>query len=84
MALHDGSNSEGRPYWLIHEPGKTHGFGTIETVGDSLDPVDAIRRYKASLDPVETKLLSGVQMEADLVSLRYDNAGNPIFVTYEI
>lgn len=70
------TTTPGEPYWLIREPGKTVGFGTVEFDGDT-DPEAALARYWATLEPVMREFLFGLEAEAELVTLTYIN-GDPV------
>jgi hypothetical protein len=73
------TTTPGEPYWLIREPGKTVGFGTVEFDGDT-DPEAAIARFWQKMeqdDPKMREYLFAVQAEAELVTLTYIN-GDPV------
>ena len=48
------------PYWLIHEPGKKSGVGTVQ-FADSIE--DAIRQWRADTDPKMIELFDLYQTE---------------------
>ena len=48
------TNTEG-PYWLIREPGRDHGFGTLEFDGDT-DPATALARFWQKMGDDDAKM----------------------------
>lgn len=75
---HTGESTE--PYWLIREPGRKHGFGTVPFNGDT-DPQAALTRYWETLEPVMRDFMHSLEHDpgvtATLVTLAYVN-GQPI------
>lgn len=64
------------PYWLIREPGKKHGFGSVP-LDSAITSDAAVDAYMASIDPGMARMLRDTPMTATLVVLRYDEDGNP-------
>lgn len=72
------AQKEGVPYWLIREPGKTHGFGTVAFNGDR-NADRAVLRFMDEQREDMRALLSTTEMEAVLVTIHYDDVdGLPI------
>lgn len=66
----------GEPYWLIREPGRTAGFGTVDFNGDR-NAGRAVLRFMDEQDEAHRALLSDTEMEAVLVTLTYVD-GQPV------
>lgn len=64
------------PYWLIREPGKTVGCGTVE-FDTALNSEQAIAEFR---DTYEAKILipADFPLEAVLVTLTYTDDGQPV------
>ena len=55
------------PYWIIREPGKQIGFGTVEFNGDT-DPGRALVRYWESLPNSMRAYMAGLENDPDVTA----------------
>jgi hypothetical protein len=70
------AQKEGEPYWLIREPGKSAGFGTVGFNGDR-NADRAVLRFMDEQEEAMRALLSTTEMEAVLVTISYKD-GQPV------
>lgn len=64
------------PYWLIREPGKTSGIGTVAFDEATRSDV-AVYVFRQNQDEYTRLMLSDTDLEAVLVTLTY-NDGQPV------
>jgi hypothetical protein len=62
--------STGTPYWLIREPGKQHGCGSVD-LDAAITSEAAVASFRDSLEPTMRGWLASVELEAELVVLTY-------------
>lgn len=63
------------PYWLVREPGKAHGIGTVQ-LDEAITSAKALEVFRAR--PEVAMLITATHpLEAVLVTLRYE-AGQPV------
>ena len=61
--------SRAYPYWLIHEPGKTHGFGVVDFF-PATNAQAAIDEWRKATDPTLLELFDfhGTEVAARLIT----------------
>jgi hypothetical protein len=58
-----------QPYWLIHEPGKVHGFAIVD-LDSAISEEAAIDEWRAELRSNDPGMLASIEMHGTEVAAR--------------